>query len=176
MPRNRSAWPVIAVLLLWAVDAQAQGAARPAARSTVRRAGTPEEIAAARATAVRALTGSWDSASQGVLPSDAPCELRLGTQRRALDLVTTDVQIVDVGSLAMSFQDVRDLTVEGVRISLTKSTQYVTRRRTLTLEGVQRPERVERASSLLVLGDSQSAGRMDRVTAVMEWSIKCEPK
>lgn len=156
--------------------AQAKPPARRAAPIVARSAKAPEIDSLARV-ASQVLNAYWETGSQFVL-SASGCVLTLASKKTVGDVVTEDVQTVDVGEIEARSEDRIDRlsgTVDA-RYEASSGRTFVRRRRTVTIDGVPQPARTEQAIflSLSVGREAPPMKILDMKEALLRYSIACE--
>lgn len=168
----------LATLAPLALPAQAKPATKPATRAAtvVKRKGTPEEIAAARDAALVALRGQWAGGFQGAEVGANACELKLFTKKTVGDLVTDDLQTVDVGRLGTDMERVRDplAGTDDLRMGTASGEAEIVRTRRRVLEGAPQKATTEKVLFLAILAARGSGKADDGAAALLAWSIPCE--
>lgn len=167
----------IVVALLLAAPALAEAQAKATSRSpVVKRKGTAQEIATARDAAIAALSSRWEGGYQRAGAGAHSCELVLLSRKTVGDLITEDVQTIDVGRLGTDMERVRDplAGTDDLRIGTTSGAAEVTRKRERTIEGAPQKPTSDKVLFLALLSARGSGRNDDAAAAVIAWSIPCE--
>ncbi len=151
----------------------------PQPRAQLRRVGSPSEIDSLGKVATRVLRTVWAGGSQFVR-STAGCTMVLVSGKTAGDVVTEDMQTVDVGDLASTWDDRADVLAGTVdaRIRSSKGGTFVQRRRAVTLDGAPQTPRTERTVFLSISApEGDPRGEMlNMKEALLRYSIACEKR
>lgn len=145
--------------------------------AAISRVGRPTEIDSLSHVASTVLNAYWETGSQFVI-SASGCVLTLGSKKSVGDVVTQDVQTVDVGEIESSSEDRIDRlsgTVDA-RYESPSGRTFVRRRRTVTIDGVPQPARTEQVIllSISVGRDAPPTKMLDMKEALLRYSIACE--
>lgn len=146
------------------------------AGAQVSRAGTPEQIRSARSEALPAIQAQFPGGYVTGAAGANSCELVVTTKKTAGDLVSLDVQRVDVGQLSSRIDESPDVlagTVD-IRVQLTTSSARVQRTRERIIEGVPQKPIVERAVFLAIPTENAGADARRILEALLKWSVPCE--